>query len=141
MTSSDNSHTPLSRTASNRSISVAVLIFSLIALVGLAPVAQAGPAVQHTGPTWSGWSEVPGNGLTTDAPETVNYHGANLVFVRGTDNHIYLNRLADGIWSGWSEVPGGGQTLSAPAAVVYRHDLRLYVHGTDDHIYVNRLGS
>ena len=88
--------------------------------------------------TWSGWSEVPGNGFTKDAPEAISYHGRHYLFVRGTDDRIYLNRLTGNGWSGWSEVPGGGFTLSAPAASVYRGVLRLYVRGTDDRIYVNR---
>jgi hypothetical protein len=119
---------------------VAALTLSMIGLAAVAP-ADAHVASGHAraAVAWSGWSEVPGAGATRDAPEAVNYRGDQYLFVRGTDNKIYLNRLSNGGWSGWSEVPGAGATLSAPAAVSFRHALRLYVRGTDDRIYVNKL--
>jgi hypothetical protein len=118
----------------------AALAGVILSLTGLTPSASARQAPMHHDhtATWSGWSEVPGGGLTTDAPAAVNYHHKHYVFVRGTDDHIYVNRY-DGSWTGWSEVPGGGLSLSAPAAAVYRDTLRLYVRGTDSRIYVNKL--
>ncbi len=69
------------------------------------------PPSQQVQVEWSGWSEVPGNGLTVSGPATTNYYGKNYVFVRGTNNHIYVNTLNGATWSGWSEVPGHGLTL------------------------------
>jgi hypothetical protein len=115
---------------------LAGVILSLTGLTSSASARQAPMHRDHTA-TWSGWSEVPGGGLTTDAPAAVNYHHKHYLFVRGTDDHIYVNRY-DGTWTGWSEVPGGGLTLSAPEAAVYRDTLRLYVRGTDSRIYVNK---
>lgn len=84
---------------------------------------------------WSGWSEVQGSGLTISAPAAVVYLGRTLLFVRGYDNRIYLNKL-DG--TGWSEVPGGGLTLSAPAAVIDNKGLlRLFVRGSNNRVYEN----
>ena len=120
----------------------AALAGVILSLTGLTASASARQALLHRdqAPTWSGWSEVPGSGLTTDAPAAVNYHHKHFLFVRGTDDHIYVNRY-DGTWTGWSEVPGNGLTLSAPAAAVYRDTLRLYVRGTDSRIYLNKLHS
>jgi hypothetical protein len=122
---------------------VAALTMSMIGLAALAPAdaAHVASSHAHAPAAWSGWSEVPGAGATGDAPEAVNFRGDHYLFVRGTDDRIYLNRFSNGGWSGWSEVPGGGLTLSAPAAVSFRHALRLYVRGVDDRIYVNKLSQ
>jgi len=62
------------------------------------------------------------------------------VFVQGTDNRIYRNRLnTNGSWTGWAEIPGGGLTPSAPGPGVYKGDLSVFVRGTDNRIYVNVL--
>ena len=53
---------------------------------------------------WTGWSQVPGNGLTTAGPATTVYQGKTYLFVRGTDNRIYQNVLTNSSWSGWSQV-------------------------------------
>lgn len=42
---------------------------------------------------WSGWGEVPGNGFTPSGPATTHYNGRDYVFVRGTNNRIYVNTL------------------------------------------------
>jgi len=88
---------------------------------------------------WSGWSEVPGSGLTPSGPGATVYQGKSFLFVRGTDNRIYQNLLTNNSWSGWSEVPGGGLTPSNPGATVYQNRLFLFVRGTDNRIYQNRL--
>jgi len=88
---------------------------------------------------WSGWSQVPGNGLTTAGPATTVYQGKTYLFVRGTDNRIYQNVLTNSSWSGWSQVYGNGLTPSGPAATVYQNKLFLFVRGTDNAIYQNRL--
>jgi hypothetical protein len=85
-----------------------------------------------------GWSPVPGGGLTPSSPEGVAFNGEPWLFVRGTNNRLYLNRLTGGSWTGWSEVPGGGLTPSSPGAVVFNNELYLFVRGTDDALYLNR---
>ena len=42
---------------------------------------------------WSGWSEVPGGGLTPSGPAATSYRSHIYLFVRGTDNAIYVNRF------------------------------------------------
>jgi hypothetical protein len=42
---------------------------------------------------WTGWAEVPGNGATSAGPAAVVHNGSLHLFVRGTDDRIYLNRL------------------------------------------------
>ena len=87
---------------------------------------------------WSGWSEVPGNGFTVSGPATTWYKGNDYVFVRGTNNRIYMSSLSGTTWSGWSQVPGNGLTLSAPTAAAFEYNtLFLFVRGIDDKIYAN----
>jgi hypothetical protein len=92
-----------------------------------------------TGSSWSGWSQVPGNGLTPSGPGATVYQGKLYLFVEGTDKKIYQNRLTGSSWSGWSEVPGNGLTPSGPAATVYQGALYVFVQGTDQKIYLNKL--
>jgi peptidoglycan/xylan/chitin deacetylase (PgdA/CDA1 family) len=90
---------------------------------------------------WSGWSQVPGNGFTLSGPATTRYNGNDYVFVRGTNDRIYLNIFNGTTWSGWREVPGHGSTLSGPSAALYSVRgatfLGLFVRGTDNKIYTN----
>ena len=123
-------------------ISFALMVTALV--IGAAP-AQAEPIAEpitaEAAAVWSNWSEVPGQGLTPDAPNTVNYRGEQYVFVRGTDNRIYRNINDTGSWTGWAEIPGGGLTYSAPNAAVYNNQLYVFVQGTDNRIYRNRLNT
>jgi hypothetical protein len=101
------------------------------------------------GNSWSGWSEVSGNGLTPSAPAAttlyLNAGNTLYLFVRGTDNKIWVNTFDNGTtWSGWSEVPGHGLTPDAPGAVAFATSasvgfVLLYVRGTNDRIYLNVL--
>jgi hypothetical protein len=105
----------------------------------------------HGGTKWSGWSEVPGNGLTPSGPAATTLDvppSENILylFARGTDNKINVNTFANGTtWSGWSEVPGNGFTPDAPGATAFEisdlgpSQLNLFVRGTNDRIYVNIL--
>ena len=43
----------------------------------------------RTGSTWSGYSEVPGGGLTPSGPEAVLEGSQVQLFVRGVDDRIY----------------------------------------------------
>src|SRR5947209_3783830 len=91
---------------------------------------------------WNGWFEVPGNGFTLSGPALTFDQVNNYVFVRGTNNHLYVNASNGTGWSGWREVPGHGLTPSAPAATtlgfnVGNDTLYLFVRGTDNKIYVN----
>src|SRR5688500_6523694 len=117
-----------------RLASAAALAALALILVLLAP-AQA-PAQ-----SWSGWRQVPGGGATTAGPATAVFEDSNHVFVRGTDDRIYLNRYDGATWTGWSEVPGGGRTPSPPHAAVYRDRLHLFTRGTDNRMYLNRLSD
>src|SRR6266516_4870084 len=78
---------------------------------------------------WSVWSEVPGNGFTLSGPATTFYNGNDYEFLRGTNDHIYVNTLSG---TTWSEVPGHGLTPSAPGAVTFGTTLHLFVRGTDN---------
>ena len=104
--------------------------------------ASAPTTSQQVPAVWSGWGEVPGNGSTLSGPATT-YNGNEYVFVRGTNNRIYMNASNGTTWSGWREVPGHGLTPSAPAAtsglptVNAGNTLYLFDRGTDNKIYVN----
>ncbi|HLN60736.1 MAG TPA: hypothetical protein VK464_04220, partial [Symbiobacteriaceae bacterium] len=52
--------------------------------------AEGGP-LSATG--WSGWRPIP-TGATTDTPAPLRFGGDLHLFVRGTDNGIYWNRLS-----------------------------------------------
>jgi hypothetical protein len=45
---------------------------------------------------WGGWFEVPGNGFTLSGPALTFDQGNDYVFVRGTNNRIYVNVLSVG---------------------------------------------
>ena len=122
------------------------ILFMLVGLFAFPSLSFASPrqdtafTQNMTAAAWSGWREVPPrNGLTPDAPGATVYQGRSYLFVRGTDNRIYQNRLTNTSWSGWSQVPGNGLTPSGPAATVYQGRLYLFVRGTDNAIYRNRL--
>ena len=69
----------------------------------------------RSGDTWSGWSEVPGGGVTPNQPAAVlDSSRALRLYVQGTDNRLNVNTLSGSIWSGWSDVPGGGESASGP---------------------------
>ena len=90
---------------------------------------------------WGGWFEVPGNGFTLSGPALTFDQANDYVFVRGTNNHIYVNATNGTTWSGWREVPGHGLTPSAPAATTNGTTVSLFVRGTDNKIYRNTLNG
>jgi hypothetical protein len=95
-----------------------------------------------TGSTWSGWSEVPGGGLTTHGPAATN-SGNVFLYVRGVGGGIYENSrdLVSGSWGSWAEVPGGGYTTAAPGvATGHPTGIVLAVRGLGAGIYQNLLG-
>jgi hypothetical protein len=49
---------------------------------------------RRRGSSWSGWSELPGGGRTPSGPAAVKFGEDLYVFVRGTDDSIYRNRLS-----------------------------------------------
>jgi hypothetical protein len=83
---------------------------------------------------WTGWSEVPGGGRTSEELATTSFKSTLYLFARGTDQKIYVNT-----GTSWSEVPGGGRTDEGLAATSFKNTLFLFATGTDDKIYVNVL--
>jgi Glucose / Sorbosone dehydrogenase len=84
------------------------------------------------------WDLVPGSGFTSSAPAATVLNGTLGLFVRGTDDRLYVNwLLPTDQWTGWALVPGDGLTPSAPAATVVDGYLGLFVRGTDDRVYMN----
>ena len=75
---------------------ILLLLFSTAFAVAPTQTRASSTAPSPTIPAqvgWSGWSEVPGNGLTLSGPATTHYNGRDYVFVRGTNNRIYVNTL------------------------------------------------
>src|SRR5215211_1984074 len=71
----------------------------------------------------SGWTGVNNTqldpGATLSAPAAVSRNNGQVdVFVRGTDDNVFLNFYNGSAWSGWSLLPGGMKTQYAPAAIV-----------------------
>jgi hypothetical protein len=90
---------------------------------------------------WLDWREVC-CGSTPSAPGGAANSAHQFLFVRGTNNGIYLNQWSGPGWSGWGELPGGGRTVDAPAAVALETGLvMVFVRGTDDRIYHNTLNN
>jgi hypothetical protein len=88
--------------------------------------------------TWSGWSEVPGNGWAAGAPAaTASYYWGLRLFVRGFQNRIYENVLGSS-WSGWNEVNGNGHAVAGPAATsdeMAYEVADIFITGVDYRIY------
>ncbi len=75
-------------------------LFVLVGLVAFPSMSFASPhhdtvAKQSvTAAAWSGWREVPPrDGFTPSGPGATVYANRLYLFVRGTDDKIYLNRL------------------------------------------------
>lgn len=84
---------------------------------------------------WSGWTEVPGGGASTDGPAATTYLGSEYVFARGIDSRVEVNKLTGTGWTGWSPLPGADPTQGRPAAVEYNGLLRLFAQGLNNRIY------
>ncbi|HYG60861.1 MAG TPA: hypothetical protein VD902_22515, partial [Symbiobacteriaceae bacterium] len=86
---------------------------------------------------WTAWKKIP-TGATLDTPAPVRFGGNLHLFVRGTDNGIYWNRMSRQTgWGEWRELPGGGRTTAAPCAVEFGNRMHVFVRGTDDRLYQN----
>jgi hypothetical protein len=92
---------------------------------------------------WSGWSEVPGEGLTISEPAATIYNNQLLLFVRGYDNRVYLNKFDGAGWSAVTDaVPGAGLTIAGPTALVDGNNgLRLFITAVDDGVWENDLAG
>jgi hypothetical protein len=111
------------------------ILLATLLCCGLLPVAQAQIR----------FAEYPGDGRTPSSPSTIadplgtgpDRQVQPETFIRGNDDHIYVNALQQTGYTGWLEVQGGGQTISEPEAVVFNSAVRLYVRGGDNRIYQN----
>jgi hypothetical protein len=84
------------------------------------------------------WALVPGGGFTPSSPAATVLNGNLGLFVRGSDDRLYVNwLLTTNQWTGWGLVPGGGFTPSSPAVTGLDDDLALFVRGEDNRLYVN----
>jgi hypothetical protein len=115
-------------------------------------VYTAGPDEEIFLHSFTGWTLVPGNALTTSAMclNRFNLPGggsANVLFAIGTDNRVYGNPV--GVTRGvstpitgiWTEVAGGGRTDAGPAIAPFADHTAalLLVKGVaDQRIFLNR---
>ena len=91
---------------------------------------------RFSGASWSGWSGVPGGGLTPSSPGAA-VHGSTLyLLVRGGDNGVYRNILSGSGWGSWKAV-AGGLTPSGPGAGATSQALYLVVRGIDSGLYLS----
>jgi hypothetical protein len=82
------------------------------------------------------WTELPGDGRTTDAPTAVAFAGRVWVFVRAEDGSVWANNGDDaGAWAGWEQIGPAGTLYSAPAAVVSGSRLLLFGRGPNDGVF------
>ncbi len=94
------------------------------------------------GTSWSGWSEVPGGGITTHGPAATTF-GSLYLYVRGIGGGVYENArdLSTGEWGAWREVSGGGIITAAPgAAAGHFAGILVAVRGLGSGIFQNLIG-
>jgi hypothetical protein len=86
---------------------------------------------------WEPWSQVSGPQPSgsypfTSAPSATVFSGSPVVFVRGSNNHIWQNSWSPGSgWTGWADISTPYSSVSAPAVMVYtgnndRNELQLW---------------
>jgi len=65
------------------------------------------PALRHSlvSSVWTAWGQLPGGGATLDAPTAILSGGSLDLFVRGTDNNVYVNRFDGTRYTGWARLP------------------------------------
>lgn len=72
--------------------------------------------VSWSGESWQSWEAL--GGYSQGRPAVASQNAAQLmVFVRGADNQLYVNRLVVNTWSGWQ--PLGGNLAADPVAVAH----------------------
>lgn len=72
--------------------------------------------VQAVPETWQGWQGL--GGYSQGRPAVVSQNAAQLmVFIRGSDNQLYANRLTVNTWTGWQSL--GGSLTADPVAVAH----------------------
>jgi hypothetical protein len=122
---------------------VALLLSSAGLAAGLPPPAAGVPGTGEVARArgWSGWSQVPGGELTSDATGPIGYRNSLYVVARGSDHAVWVNRYNRSRWRGWQRIPGKLLTDSSPGAVVYNKRLYVVVRGGDDGVWVNRFNG
>lgn len=95
-----------------RSVGLAGLVAAAVLALPVPASASADP-----GP---GWSEVAGGGATPSAPAPAVFPGQEYLFIRGTNNLVYLNRGNGSTFNGYTEVPGGFTTIDASGRIFVR---------------------
>ena len=90
------------------------------------------------------WIEVPGGGVTPDAPNALRLFNHTVLFVRGMDDDVWFNLrngdLEGGAgeqdWSGWNPIPGGGRTRRAVTSMFDANGkIHVFAVGLDDTAY------
>ncbi|HET8662134.1 MAG TPA: polysaccharide deacetylase family protein [Micromonosporaceae bacterium] len=86
---------------------------------------------------WSPWASLGGRSYTAPAVAKAPHSTGVYVFVRGTDNRLYLNESSTGSFSGWRSL--GGQLIDAPGATqimaTMAGGIHVVVRGTDNALY------
>ncbi len=79
-------------------------------------------------------------GFVTSNPAVVSHSGATLVFARGGDGALYMQRVVNGVPQGWISL--GGYITSDPTAVNDANDdAYVFVRGNDMALYWKRIPS
>lgn len=95
------------------------------------------------GTFWEGWQNL-GGGIqgSPEAVAAVNYNMGVLpytfVFIRGTDDALWVNRMENGVWTGWQSLGGVLRSDAVAVAPAFRNDTAVYasVRGTDDGFHI-----
>lgn len=88
--------------------------------------------------TWGGGENL-GGYIVGGAAATAPSAGSLVVFVRGSNNQLYVDSRGAGAWSGWASL-GGGLTAK-PAATSSNGRLDVFVRGTTGRLYTRSQSS
>jgi len=90
----------------------------------------------RTGNSWSGWRSLGGRTYTAPTATPSPQGSGTWVFVRGTNDALYVNTNAAGGGKSWQKL--GGTLIDAPAAAATAGRVDVVVRGTDNALWSRR---
>jgi hypothetical protein len=89
---------------------------------------------RYTG-SWGGWSTLGGQWTGTPS-SAVDGAGSAYLVARGTNGHIFCNKLVNGSWTGYQDL--AGNTTSSPVVVSATNFVSVFVRGVDNSMWSGR---
>ncbi len=85
--------------------------------------------------SWGGWSTLGGQWQGTPS-SAVDGAGSAYLVARGTNGHIFCNKLINGNWTGYQDL--AGNTTSSPVVVSATSFVSVFVRGIDNSMWTGR---